>query len=1061
VTTVLPDDAARQRIRTDLSTNLLVEAGAGSGKTTALVSRLLQHVLTGTPIEQIAAVTFTRKAADELRERLQLRLEAAAGDASIDATRRARCAMALRELDRGFLGTIHSFCARMLREHPLEAGLDPAFEEIPDADVTPMNRAFWRRWVDAARIAGDKDVREMIASGIDPADLHDAFQMARNYPDVDFAVEDVAPPDIASCCNALELLVARAAALMPVALPADGPDALMASIQRLRFQRSISDWADVSAFCSAISPLTARKFDLVQKRWSDTKDGKAAAKALSVDLVQWLAQHGEPVQRAWREYRYPIVIRVLTRAVEAFTAERHDAGLLGFDDLLLLCAKMLREHGNLRDELGQRFRFLLVDEFQDTDPVQAEVCLLLASESSEGTNWHTVTPRAGALFVVGDPKQSIYRFRRADIQIYERVQQRFDAFGATLALTTNFRSVPAVGTLVNTYFSSVFPEVASAEQAAFSPLVSGTNDGGAAASGVFRYVIQVEPGTDIAARDAAFVAAWIAARIDGGERAGNFLVLTERRAPIAAYARALGDRNIPVVTTGAALTQEHELREVMIVLRALADPENPVMVVAALEGVLFGLTPADLWSARQLNVRFSIGDACVAGDTAVAQALSVLHGWWQLSGHVATDILLDRILDDTGLLCLAASLPLGDARAGALLHLVESVRSAGAIGQSGLSDAIGILDSLLDAEAEDAPLLPGRTDAVRVMNLHKAKGLEADIVVLAAPLDYKPREPVAHVVRSDAGDSRGALLIAKRNGATLQRIAQSRDWDEMAAAEQQFSLAEQDRLRYVAATRARRMLVVAQAEKLGKTVKVDGSIWRAFASTLDAMQAQTVTSATAAATGRDVVTIAAATLDHASRDAAQRVAAARVPTLRQHTVTGAQSRDDVRAEFALVGGEAHGREWGELVHRGLDALARGRNGASLRAYVGAIVAAAGCDEGEANRLYAELLAVQASPEWILASAAGTLQSELSVMQITHDAHATQVMQGVIDLAVCDGERWRILDWKSDDVSDAVWAARCAAKYDRQLATYQAMLTAVTTLAAAGALVRVGHERNEG
>ena len=135
-----PDQAARERIRTDLDTNLLVEAGAGSGKTTSLVERLVALVERGLPLESIAAVTFTRKAAAELRERFQLKLEAAG---HLDA---------LRDLDRAFLGTIHAFAGRLLREHPLEAGLDPTFEEVDQAAWPALCDGFWERWLEQLRL---------------------------------------------------------------------------------------------------------------------------------------------------------------------------------------------------------------------------------------------------------------------------------------------------------------------------------------------------------------------------------------------------------------------------------------------------------------------------------------------------------------------------------------------------------------------------------------------------------------------------------------------------------------------------------------------------------------------------------------------------------------------------------------------------------------------------------------------------------------------------------------------------------------------------------------------
>ena len=1059
MTQLPPDQEARERIEKDLDTNLLVEAGAGSGKTTALVARLLQHVIRGTPVEQIAAVTFTRKAADELRERFQLQLELAVRLGNGSPEENARCAAALRELDRAFLGTIHAFCARLLRERPLEVGLDPNFTEIPEMDVEPMNRDFWRGWIDAARRLDDPDLLALQACGIDPSMLHDAFQAAMLYPDVEFASPAVAVPELHLCRSALGTLLSDAAALMPAATPADGPDALMELVRRLQFHRTLSDWNDPVVFCALLETLAASQMKPVQKRWSDTKEGKAAAKQLGEAFDAWFADVATPLIRQWREHRYPVVMRLLRRAVADFAAARHEAGTLGFDDLLLLTARLLREHPAVRRDLGRRYRYLLVDEFQDTDPVQAEVCLLLASEPAEGDDWHSVTPRAGGLFVVGDPKQSIYRFRRADIQIYERVKARFDAFGATLALTSNFRSSPDIAVLVNTHFTEKLPASASAEQAAFSPLVPAREPRAGHTAGVFRYVIEYDGGGGpaIVALDAETVATWIASRIAAGETPGSFLVLTERKHPIADYARALADRNIPVTTTGASLTQEHELREVLVVLRALADPENAVLVVAALEGVLFGLTPADLFAARRAGHTLSIASPPATGDLPVAQALRTLHAWWTWSRALPTDVLLERVLDETGLLYHAAGSVLGDARAGALLHLVETVRSAGAEGRSGLTDAITLLAELLESEADDAPLRPGRSDAVRVMNLHKAKGLEADIVVLAAPTDRKEHEPLVHVMRTAHGVATGGLLISTGSGNTRQRLAQPVGWEAMQATEARFQRAEEDRLRYVATTRARRAIVVAQALKHGKTAKPDASIWRALSPTVDALAPVPVSITAVPAAGRQLLTIPATRLQSDAATARARVQSARAVTLVTRTVTGVIKGDDdgdeVRAQGTGAASNVGGREWGSIVHRCVDAMARGRSGDALRAFVTAVIREGGRHLSEIEVLMSTLDAIRESPAWRDLPGAGLVQSELAVMRVAASGSQQVVTEGVIDLAVRAADGWTIRDWKTDRGADEAWEA-LAVRYVAQVRAYVDMLSAVTGEAVRGSVERI-------
>ena len=1050
------DQPARERIRTDLSTNLLVEAGAGSGKTTALVGRLLQHITTGTPVEQLAAVTFTRKAADELRERFQLQLEHLVRNPAADPESHARCVVALRDLERAFLGTIHSFCARLLRERPIEVGLDPDFEEIADIDDEPMTRAFWREWIDAARRLDDPDVRALYECGLDPTDLHHAFARAKIFHDVDFTSPVVSMPDVAACMAQLAALLDRALGAMPAPMHADGPDKLMLLALRLRFHRSMSDWNDAVTSCALLETLAAGQMAITQKRWSSDKAGKHAAKRLSDDFVRFLADTASPLIRQWREYRYPIVMRVLSGAVTGFAARRHASGTLGFDDLLLLCARLLREHPNVRNELGEQYRYLLVDEFQDTDPVQAEVCLLLASDASEGSDWQAVTPRAGALFVVGDPKQSIYRFRRADIQIYERVRQRFGQFGATLALTSNFRSTSAIGAFVNSHFERVLPAVSSGVQAAFSTLVAAKSASAAPTSGIMRYTVQWASGGGAAVvdADAALLSAWIAERIAAGERPGNFLVLTERKAPIATYARALAERNIPVSTTGANLTQEYELREVMVVLRALADPGNPVLAVAALEGLFFGLSPADLYASRRAGITFSIS-APVAGDLfPVQRALAALRRWWLLSRRQPADIVLEQIFEETGLLFLAAGSVLGDARTGALLHMVETVRAEAASGRSGLTDAIDVLDALLDGDSDDAPLRPGRLDVVRVMNLHKAKGLEAEIVILAAPTARSEHEPDVHVTRGEHGIATGGLLIARGTGKQKQRLAQPVGWDAMQASEAQFQRAEEDRLRYVATTRAKRALVIAQAERVGATVTSDSSMWRPLAETLDAMAGAPLAITLTPAEGRRLLDVDASVLATRTAAATARVAAARAPSLIVETVTGAVKGDNAYVEPTPRALRGEGRAWGTAVHRCIDAMVRGRSGESLRLFASAALAEEGVAAASLERMMRVLDSIAESPTWTALRAGGVARSELSLMRAERVADRVIVTEGVIDLAVDDGTAWRVVDWKSDRDDEGVWETRLQ-RYTNQVDGYATLLQSITNRPAAGTIERVG------
>ena len=246
----LPDTRAREAIARDLDANLLVEAGAGSGKTTELVRRMIALVESGVAeVDEIAAVTFTRKAAAELRVRFQ---EAIEQRLSLDGTPAAegelgrdRLARALDVIDRAFIGTIHSFCARLLRERPLEVGLDPGFEELPVEERLVLRSRFWHAYLE--RLARDSDplLEELAHAGLRPTSLYGLFEHVVENPDVDFEVEEAQAPSEAESADVraeLETVVGLGWELMPEREPQRGWDPLQKKIRSARFAREISGW---------------------------------------------------------------------------------------------------------------------------------------------------------------------------------------------------------------------------------------------------------------------------------------------------------------------------------------------------------------------------------------------------------------------------------------------------------------------------------------------------------------------------------------------------------------------------------------------------------------------------------------------------------------------------------------------------------------------------------------------------------------------------------------------------------------------------------------------------
>jgi ATP-dependent helicase/nuclease subunit A len=1111
----LPDAAARRRIREELDVDFLVEAGAGSGKTTELVNRMSALVATGTAtVDGIAAVTFTRKAAAELRERFQARLEAAlrlAGHDAPDPEARERLRTALEDIDRAFVGTIHAFCARLLRERPLEVGLDPGFEELPVEERAGFYRRFWEAYLE--RLTRDADpVLEVLAeAGLRTSQLYGLFTHLAENPDVAFPAESTAPPsasEVAAVRRDLEAIVGRGRELMPEHEPERGWDSFQKKLRTARFTLDVTGWKRRAEFFDALTLLCrtgTSQHKTTYNRWKDTpltKDLVARANAFGFGDTPALR-----LLERWHAHRYALALRLTRRAADEFAEHRRRVGRLDFQDLLLLTARLLRGDAGARSELGRRYRRLLIDEFQDTDPLQAEIMLLLASEPAEeedaevpSADWRTAVPRPGALFVVGDPKQSIYRFRRADIQLYEFVKDRFRAFGDVVDLTANFRSRPPIGDLVNEVFDhpDLFPAEATPEQARFEPLRTRPAATPAPEEGVFWY--GVHPTRDanalVAEDDAARLSTWIRDRVDaGGRGAGDFLVLTRNKRSLSIYARAMEAHGIPVQVTGAGVGVELELTELMALLECMIDPADPVLVVAVLVGLFFGLDHQRLVDHGLAGGSFDVMQPGGTGDEEVRSALATLHHWWRAASREPADVFLGRVVPELGLLPLAAAGELGAIRAGALVYALDAVRASALAGDASLPGALEAVRAALDAAEAEAPLQPGRPDVVRLMNLHQAKGLEAPVVVLADPTPPPGVPPDLHVERRPDGSAVGWLDVSENRGGFRGSapLARPPEWSAKQEAEARFDRAEQVRLLYVAATRARDELVVARRPE-----KPDASAW----SPLDAWLVEKGTELVLEARAprpREALRVAPEEIRERVEAAGARVRRMAEPSFRHVTVTEVAKSgtpEDVPPQSprpAAVRGAFRGYSWGSAVHGALAAAAADDSEVTLRAACRALLVEHGRpldDHGEpreVEELLALVRSVRASELWRRAATAGRVLVEVPFAApgatrapeppppVPSDAPAGNarpqrqldlfggatggasseaaesgeeptaeggadggprpaVLEGVIDLAFREQGGWVIADYKTDVGTDPEFPVRLEA-YRRQVDLY--------------------------
>jgi ATP-dependent helicase/nuclease subunit A len=1018
----LPDEEARRAIREDLGTSLLVEAAAGTGKTTSLVERMTALVRTGTTsIDRLSAVTFTIRAAAELSERFQTSLESAARTAAGDE--RLRIDAALSHLDSAFVGTIHAFCARLLRERPVEAGVDPGFSEMDEPENAAARLEGWGRYTERL-FTGESPILPLLSAlGIRLEDLRQTYETLSDNEDVEPAIgPEEPPPDFAAERGVVEAFLARATAELPPEMPPGGWSDFQEAVRRAARIVALRDTSDSAAF--------ARVLEALARARNRSKD----AGRLRVEFETLCRETIDRGLCRWREYLHPILLHAIAPAAVEYASWRRQNGRLNFQDLLLLARDLLRDHPQVRRDFQDRFLPILVDEFQDTDPIQAEILFYLTGGEAEEKDWRKLTPLPGKLFVVGDPKQSIYRFRRADIETYGAVRSRIEHSGRVLNLSANFRATGRLCQWVNTAFSKEFPPAATPQQAGWVPLAAQRGEG---APGVFR--LQTRTPTSgtapLVEQDATRIARTIDTAVRGGaRRPGDFLVLFRTRKHMSDYARALEARGIPYeLSGGGAFKDSEELRTLLPLLKAISDPDDPVPFVSVLRGPLFGVDDEALYLFSRAGGRFSFRAALPEGaDPRIARACELLREGDALAGALPPAAAIARLCGRLGWTAYAGARELGDSRAGNLLKAIAAARTFSADGLA-FAAVVAELDRLTsEGYIEEMSAQPGRRGAVRLMTVHGAKGLEAPVVFLADPRRERDR-PTRFWIDRRGPSARGHWrVIRETEGFGVVEIAQPHGWKEMSEVEEAFEEAEKTRLLYVAATRAREMLVVS-IWKQGKSENAHGP-WSPLAPYLTEDLSEPAPPA-AAEPPPPLSKLPEELSAFARRRQERREESAR-PTYAVTPVTRV-AHAGPRPAWERTG---RGMSWGRVLHRLLEALMRDGT-LDVRAYAANLLAEEERSAGDLEEIVRTVEGVRASELWKRAAAAPRRLVEVPFALMVRreelglaDGPAETLLQGAIDLVFEQDGAWTLVDYKSDTVGNNL--EELVAFYTPQIAIYR-------------------------
>jgi ATP-dependent exoDNAse (exonuclease V) beta subunit len=821
--TALVDAEARRAIGCELARTIFVEAGAGSGKTSALVDRVVALVTADPPVamRHIAAITFTEKAAAELRDRIRKALLARAEGDPLAAE---SCHAALDELDGAAVSTLHAFAQRILREHPIEAGLPPGVEILDEVSSIVDFDERWRQYVDELLDAERLRRSVLLArtAGIRLDDLRDlAEELNANWDLVEERVplHPAAPPHLEG-----GRLVERLGRLVvpPDDVPAD--DTMVRRLEELADYhdqlQSAADEADLLSVLRYEKPSFRVGGCGNKARWGRRADDLLALRA---DLTAWAADRDALVQQVTEAAVVQLMGDVARFTLDG-AAERARTGRLQFHDLLVLARRLLRhpEHGvDARAALAGRYHRLLIDEFQDTDPIQIELAALLASDdpAAGGMPWSTIEPAAGRLFFVGDPKQSIYRFRRADIATFLRARAVFG--DPPLHLTQNFRTVEPVIAWVN----HVFARLIAAEtdrQPEYVPLAASRREPPPVGPPVVVCGLEDhadEPKADeLRNREAADIAGVVARALAEGwsvhddgagwrpARPGDVTILVPSRISLPSLERALDKAGVAYrVDSSSLVYSTREVRDLLAAARAVDDPTDQLSLVTALRSPGFGCGDDDLYEYRVLQRgawnHQADPPASLPADHPVVEGMRYLgelhrQRWWVTPSQLLDRIARDRRLFELG---VVQGRPRDVWRR--LRFVIDQARAYGESVGGSLRAFLAWARLQGDENARVAEtILPETdTDTVRIMTIHAAKGLEFPICVLSG----------SSTARSGR-QSRVAVGFPLEGGVELKvgKDFESRRFEEFQETEDIMGHHERLRLLYVAATRARDHLVV-------------------------------------------------------------------------------------------------------------------------------------------------------------------------------------------------------------------------------------------------------------
>lgn len=845
---------AQARAVSHLDCHFTVTAGPGAGKTRVLVERFLRILETEHPtIDQIVALTFTNRAAHEMRDRLRARLMEKIDNAP--ASEQARWTNYKRTLDGAIITTIHGFCSRLLRDFPVEAGIDPQFTLLDEPQALLLLEQAAEQAVAHLIHSEDEHIIHLASSLGRPRLVAGVIEIYRQVRNQNIGLEELIHLTETHHQSIDELV--RALAQLDGVLDEYGRmPGLSGNAQEARAV-TLEQWPGLRERlrpeAERLSPSELEQVVLEFRAVRPAARGKLKPLVGEIDRLIWATDTTGLIPRLYLDMLtrpYALALqRLLCEVSRRFSEEKRRRQALDFDDLQLQALEMLRNHAEVPRRVTGRYKHFLIDEYQDTNTLQRDLLNLIAIAPAHRTS----------IFIVGDRKQSIYGFRGADVDVFrETSAQLMDLGGLTVALRENFRSQPLLIDFFNRVFPRVFQPTTNLTETeletlgfvayepgvtveAFRPglppveilLVDGSPGAGGSRQESGTENLREEAARQISDRIAGLLDCDVGARMDTGTDAGqitlkDIALLFRSTTHISAYEAALRRAGIPFITHGGrGFYQREEVRDLIQLLRFLDNRTDELALAAVLRSPLCGLSDGALLALRcgpprdgfietgRLRRRKGVRNLFHAllhhdridliddaEQSFVGSAANWLLNLSRTHQRMSISEILYAAIEQREYRAVAAANFDGAQRLANLDKLMELAGRFERSGARSIRDFVRYVEDFERARGREGEgAIDPEANAVRIMTIHQSKGLEFSIVIIPElHTTPKVQSSWCQVDRQKGlslsiPNGRGRLL----SGAAFERLRQR------AALREQF---ESMRLLFVAATRAKHRLIL-------------------------------------------------------------------------------------------------------------------------------------------------------------------------------------------------------------------------------------------------------------